>query len=187
MTARSNNPDMTTVLYAWPCGRFIEIQSNLRSKKLYRKNQGSNFLGGSFSNRDNMRDPIQFRRKRQPQHLKRWFFLKNRPIHFHINNSNVIIDQLMFLAVDFSPTFLNTGTTDKTFQQSGNEDSFRHILKSLAGMYESSGSQFLEPPLEYIIRTRCLWWIKVCYYLFNHLSSYKNIMKSWTSSTRVNM
>ena len=51
----------------------------------------------------------------------------------------------MFLAVDFSPTFLNTGATDKTFQQSGNEDSFRHILKSLAGMYESSGSQFLEP------------------------------------------
>ena len=53
-----------------------------------------------------------------------------------------IIDQLIFLAVDFSPTFLNTGTTDKTFQQSGNEDSFRHILKSLASMYESSGSQF---------------------------------------------
>ena len=31
-----------------------------------------------------------------------------------------------FLAVDLSPTFLNTGTTDETFQQSGKQDSFRH-------------------------------------------------------------
>ena len=45
------------------------------------------------------------------------------------------------LAVDLSPTFLNTGTTDETFQQYGKQDSFRHILKSLASMYESSGSQ----------------------------------------------
>ena len=35
----------------------------------------------------------------------------------------------------------NTGTTDETFQQSGKQDSFRHILKSLASMCESSGSQ----------------------------------------------
>ena len=41
-----------------------------------------------------------------------------------------------------SPTFLNTGTTDETFQQSGKKDSFRQILKSLASMYESSGSEF---------------------------------------------
>ena len=41
-----------------------------------------------------------------------------------------------------SPTFLNTGSTDETFQQSGKQDSFRHILKSLASMYESSDSQF---------------------------------------------
>ena len=36
-------------------------------------------------------------------------------------------------AVRFScrppPTFLNTWTTDETFQQSGKEDSFRHTLK----------------------------------------------------------
>ena len=44
--------------------------------------------------------------------------------------------------MDLSPTFLNTGTTKETFQQSGKQDSFRHLLKSLAGMYESSGSQF---------------------------------------------
>ena len=49
---------MTTVFHAWPCGRFIEKQSNLRRKKLHRTNQGSNFLGGNFRNRDN---PINIR------------------------------------------------------------------------------------------------------------------------------
>ena len=96
---------MTTVFHTWLCGRFIEIQSNLRRKKLHRMNQGSNFLagsfsnrdnqgsnflGGSFSNRDNVRASIQFRRESQPQHLKRLFFLENRPIHFHINSTSVI-------------------------------------------------------------------------------------------------
>ena len=52
---------MTTVLHAWPYGRFIEIQRNLGRKKLHRTSQGSNFLGSSFNNRDNVRDPIQFR------------------------------------------------------------------------------------------------------------------------------
>ena len=36
----------------------------------------------------------------------------------------------------------NTEKTDETIQQSGKQDSFRHILKSSASMYESSGSQF---------------------------------------------
>ena len=40
------------------------------------------------------------------------------------------------------PTFLNIGTTDETFQQSGKHDFFRHILKSSASMYESFVSQF---------------------------------------------
>ena len=44
--------------------------------------------------------------------------------------------------VDLSQTFLKTGTTNETFQQSGKQDSFRHLLKSLANMQESSGSQF---------------------------------------------
>ena len=39
-------------------------------------------------------------------------------------------------------TFLNPGTTDETFQQSGKQDSFRHMLKSSASMYQSSSSQF---------------------------------------------
>ena len=47
-----------------------------------------------------------------------------------------------FLAIDFSPTSLNTKTTDQTFEKSGKQDSFRHIFKSSASMYESSGSQF---------------------------------------------
>ena len=61
---------MTTEFHEWLCDRFIEIQKNLWGKKLHRTNQGSNFLGGSFSNRDNARAQIQFRRESQPQHLK---------------------------------------------------------------------------------------------------------------------
>ena len=50
-------PDITPVFHARPCGRFIEIQSNLWRQKLQRTNQGPNFLGGSFSNRGN--NPIK--------------------------------------------------------------------------------------------------------------------------------
>ena len=39
----------------------------------------------------------------------------------------------------FSPTFLNTGPTDETFQQYGKQDLFRQLLKSSA----SSGSQYV--------------------------------------------
>ena len=46
------------------------------------------------------------------------------------------------MAVDLSPTFLNTGTTDETFQQSGKQDSLRYLLTSSASTYESSGSEF---------------------------------------------
>ena len=62
---------MTTVFHTWLYGRFTEIQINHNRKKLYRMNQGSNFFGDSFSNRDNIRAAIQFRRESQPQHLKR--------------------------------------------------------------------------------------------------------------------
>ena len=47
------------------------------------------------------------------------------------------------LTVDLFPTFVNIGTTDETFQQSGTQDSFKHILKISASMDESSGSQFI--------------------------------------------
>ena len=88
---RSNSPVMATVFHVWPYGRLIEIQSNLRRMKPHRTNQCSNFLGDSFTNRDHVRTPFQFTRESLPQHLKhlkRWFFLKNRPIHFHINITN---------------------------------------------------------------------------------------------------
>ena len=39
---------MTTVLHTWVYGRFIEMQSNLRRKKL----KAPIFLGASFSHRD---------------------------------------------------------------------------------------------------------------------------------------
>ena len=42
------------------------------------------------------------------------------------------------LHVDLFPTFLNTGTYDKTFQQSWKQNFFRHLLKISASMYDSS-------------------------------------------------
>ena len=63
---------MTTVFHGWSYGRFIDIETNLRRKKLHITKQGSNFLGGSCSNRDNVKAaPIQFGRESQPQLLKR--------------------------------------------------------------------------------------------------------------------
>ena len=44
---------------------------------------------------------------------------------------------------------LNTGTTDEFSQKSEKQDSFRHILKSSASMYEVQAHTSLEPPLEY--------------------------------------
>ena len=82
---------MAAIFYAWLYGRFIEIQSNFRRKKLHRTNQGSSFLGGSFSNRDNVRAPIQFRRESQPQHLKNDSFWRADPSIF-ISIAPVLLD-----------------------------------------------------------------------------------------------
>ena len=90
IATRSTTPDFTTIFHAWLYGRFKEIKSNLRRNKLHRTSQSSNFLGGTFSDRDSVWAPIQFGSENQPQHLKRWFFLKNRHIHFHINSTSVI-------------------------------------------------------------------------------------------------
>ena len=63
-----------------------------------------------YLNRDNVRAPIQFRRERQPQHLKRCFFLKNRPIHFHVNSTSVTRpvkqNQLNFPSIEINKTLL---------------------------------------------------------------------------------
>ena len=56
---------------------------------------------------------------------------------------------VVFSSIDLSPTFLNTGTTNENFQQSGRQYSFRHTLKSSASMYESSAHSSLEAPLGY--------------------------------------
>ena len=45
-------------------------KGNLWRKKLLRMNQGSNFLKGRLSNRDNVIAPTQFRREKQFQHLE---------------------------------------------------------------------------------------------------------------------
>ena len=58
--ASSSYPDMTKVFLARPYGRFIDTKSRLRSKQLRRTNHGFNFLGLSFSNRHNVKAPIQF-------------------------------------------------------------------------------------------------------------------------------
>ena len=51
------------------------------------------------------------------------------------------------------PLFLNTGTTDEIFKQSGKQDSFSHILKNSTSMYEVcmkfQVQSSLEPLLEY--------------------------------------
>ena len=108
---------MTTTLPARPCRRFIKIQSNLRRKKLHRTNQGSNFLGGSFSNRNNVRTSIQFRKERQPQHLKRRFFVRNRPIHFHMKGISVLRlvkqSKMSFPAFKLTSHFLPQSTVSR--------------------------------------------------------------------------
>ena len=57
---------MTKVLHAGPYGRFVEIKSNFGRKRLQKTNKGSNFLGRSFSNGDDVRAAIQFRKERVP-------------------------------------------------------------------------------------------------------------------------
>ena len=81
ISSRISCPDMTAVFHAWPYGKFIEIQSQFRRKKLHKTNQGANFLGLSLRNRDNIRAPIQIRREIQPKLLKTGVLLKNRSIH----------------------------------------------------------------------------------------------------------
>ena len=83
---------MTAVFHAWTYGRFIEIQGNLRRKKIPRTNQRFNFLGGSFKNRDNVRAPIKFRRESQPSILKHDFLSRTEPSIF-TSIVHVLLDQ----------------------------------------------------------------------------------------------
>ena len=83
VAARSTSPDITVGFLAWTYGRFLEIQSNPRRKKLHRTSQGFNFLGGSSSNKYDVKSLNPVWKRGQPQHLKKWFSLKNIPIFFH--------------------------------------------------------------------------------------------------------
>ena len=83
---------MATVFHARLHGRFMEIQSNLRRKKLHRTNQDSNFLGGSFSNIDYVRALIQFRRKRKLHYLKNDFSSRTDPSIF-TSIAKVLLDR----------------------------------------------------------------------------------------------
>ena len=73
---------MTAAFHVWLYGRFTELESNLRRKKIHRTNQGSNFLGGSFSSRYNVTAPIQFGRESQPSILKNNFSSRKGPSIF---------------------------------------------------------------------------------------------------------
>ena len=64
--------------------------------------------------------------------------------------------------------FLCTRNTDETSQQSGKQDSYRHIFKSSASIYEISGLNFT---FEFH-----LWRIKIGFDIFKQLESYKNLM-----------
>ena len=83
VATRGTSPDVTTVFHALLYCRFIEIQSNLRRKKRLRMNQGSNFLGGMFNDRDNARAQIQFRREINPSISEDDFFLRTDPSILH--------------------------------------------------------------------------------------------------------
>ena len=76
-----------------------------------------------------------------------------------------------------SPTFLNAGTTNETFQQSGKEDSFKHILRVQQVYMKDQAHSSLEPQLEYNQDQMPRMNHGVCYGLFNHLLSYRNIMQ----------
>ena len=90
VSVMSNSTDMTAVFRARSCGSLIKVKSSHRRKKL--QNQGSHFLEFSLSNRDSVRDPIQWRRERQSQHHffpSKNFCSNSRLFHFCMNNTKI--------------------------------------------------------------------------------------------------
>ena len=133
VVTRSTSPHMTTVFHAWPYGRFIEIKSNLRRGKFHRTNQGSNFLGGSFTNRDNIRTPFQFRRESQPSILKNEFSSRTDPFIL----APVLLDwsnetSWVFLALKSTSHFLPQSTVSRRSDSSSEaSSSYCHRLDAL--------------------------------------------------------
>ena len=83
---------MTTVFHEWPYGGLTGIQSKFRRKKLHRSNQGSNFLEGSFINRDNLRAQFNLEEKVNPSILKDDFSSRTCPSIF-TTIAPVLLDQ----------------------------------------------------------------------------------------------
>ena len=79
---------MTRVFHAGPRGRFTEIKSSLRRKKHHRKNRGFNFLGGSFSSKDNVKASTHFEDKYNPS-ISQDDLLSGTGIHFYINSTTI--------------------------------------------------------------------------------------------------
>ena len=65
---------------------------NFRGNKFHKRNQGSIFLGGNYSNRVNVRAPTQFTRKRQFHHVKRRFSSRTDTFIF-TSITPVLLDQ----------------------------------------------------------------------------------------------
>ena len=83
--------------------------------------------------RDNVRVSFQNGRESQSQHFKILFFLKNRPVHFHINSTNVIRlvkqNQLSFPALKSTRHFLLESTVShRSDLSSETNSSCCHIL-----------------------------------------------------------
>ena len=108
-------------------GWTVTARDGVTRKRSMKRSQGSNFLGGSFSNGDNVIARIEFRKECQPQLLKRWFFLKNRSIHFHINNTSVIRpvkqNQLHFASIEINNHFLPQSTVPHRSDSSSEDNS----------------------------------------------------------------
>ena len=76
-----------------------QLKITFQTKKIYLQMLKTMYL-------DNISKMFQFRRESQPQHLKRWFFLKNRPINFHTNSTSVTRlvkrNQLSFSSIEIN-------------------------------------------------------------------------------------
>ena len=176
----SNSPDMTTIFYARQSDRFIGIKSNLRRRKLCRTNRGSNFLGSSFSNRDNARTQCILEKKDSPSILKRGFSLRTEqsfftlitPELFNQPNKNVFFENvvwerkrnisilmilhLSFLISNITLLILLFTIKQVTFSQNGN-------LQATSSPILLVGQIQVQKQTLIVVLTRCLltYWAKI--------------------------
>lgn len=77
-------------------GRFIEIKSNFGREKLYRTNQGYNYLGSSFSDGQQCKSSNPTQKGKTVPTSQKMIFLQeqmHRSIRFLINRTRVTWDQ----------------------------------------------------------------------------------------------